>query len=160
LGQSVLLAHGCNRCPDSVATLMGQGGGCHDRQTTNPKTPASTVQAHRRCPHRIRGRMTPSRTPDEFSASPRCCLNTAHLSGEGVSPGNFLFHLVFFPAAYIFSGEGFSMVAVVPGITAIRRRVVNLLPYPSLIRCDWRSAMSALVVHARDHFLLLLDDIR
>ena len=84
--------------------------------------------------------------------------HTAHLSGEGVSPGNFLFHLVFFPAAYIFSGEGFSMVAVVPGITSIRQRVVNLLPNPSLIRCDWRSAMSALVVHAGDHFLLLLDD--
>jgi hypothetical protein len=82
----------------------------------------------------------------------------AHLSGEGVSPGNFLFHLVFFPAAYIFSGEGFSMEAAVPGITAIRRRVVNLLPNPSLIRRDWRSAMSALVVHAGDHFLLLLDD--
>jgi hypothetical protein len=54
------------------------------------------------------------------------------LSSGGGGPDNFLFHLVFFPAASFLSGEGFSVVAVVACITAIERGVVNLLPYPSL----------------------------
>jgi len=54
------------------------------------------------------------------------------LSGAGGGSGNFPFHFVFFPTASFLSGEGFSVVAVVTGITAIERGVVNLLPYPSL----------------------------
>jgi hypothetical protein len=40
-------------------------------------------------------------------------------SGVGVVPGNFLSHLVFFPAAYILAGEEFGVVAAVACITAI-----------------------------------------
>jgi ABC-type uncharacterized transport system permease subunit len=48
--------------------------------------------------------------------------------------GDFLFHLMFFPATFFLSGEGFSVVAVVVCITAIDRGVVNLLSDPSLAR--------------------------
>ena len=47
-------------------------------------------------------------------------------------PGNFLFHLMFFPAASLLSCEEFSVVAAVAWIRAIKRRVVILLAYPSL----------------------------
>ena len=53
------------------------------------------------------------------------------LSGVGSVRGNFLFHLVFFPATWFLSGEGFS--AAVACITAIECGVVNLLAYPSLL---------------------------
>jgi hypothetical protein len=54
------------------------------------------------------------------------------LSGAGSGSGNFAFHLVFFPAAYFLSSENFRVVTVIAWITAIERRVVNLLPHPSL----------------------------
>jgi hypothetical protein len=41
------------------------------------------------------------------------------LSGVGVVPGNFLIHLVFFPAAYLLAGEEFGVVAAVDCINAI-----------------------------------------
>jgi hypothetical protein len=51
---------------------------------------------------------------------------------RGCGPGNFLFHLMFFPAASFLSSEEFSVVAAVAWITASEFRVVNLFPYPSL----------------------------
>jgi hypothetical protein len=51
---------------------------------------------------------------------------------RGCSPGNFLFHLMFFPAASFLPSEGFSVVTVVAWFTSIERGVVNLLSYPSL----------------------------
>ena len=75
------------------------------------------------------------------------------LSGVGGSPGNFPFHLVFFPAARFLSGEGFSVVPVVAWITATERGVVNLLPYPSLPWGNCGSAVGAL--RAADEHLFL-----
>jgi hypothetical protein len=54
------------------------------------------------------------------------------LNGAGGGSDNFPVHFVFFPTASFLSFEGFSVIAVVACITAIERRVVNLLPYPSL----------------------------
>jgi hypothetical protein len=54
------------------------------------------------------------------------------LGGVGGRPDNFPFHFVFFPTASFLSLEGFSVIAVVTWIMAVERRVVNLLPYPSL----------------------------
>src|SRR5258708_40235285 len=71
------------------------------------------------------------------------------LSGVGV--GSLNFHLVFLPAACFLSGEGFSVVAVVAWVAAIERRVINLLPYPSLPGPNWRVAVGALVHAADDH---------
>src|ERR1700687_5068399 len=59
------------------------------------------------------------------------------LSGIRSGPRNFLFHLVFFPAASFLAGEEFSVVSVVACITAFERGIVNFLPYPSLARQDW-----------------------
>jgi hypothetical protein len=53
------------------------------------------------------------------------------LSGPRSGPRNFLFHLMFFPAAFFLLGEEFSVVAVIAWIAAIEGGVVNLLPYPS-----------------------------
>jgi hypothetical protein len=53
-------------------------------------------------------------------------------SGVGGGSESFSFDFVFFPAASLLSFEGFGMIAVVAGITAIEARVVNLLAYPSL----------------------------
>jgi hypothetical protein len=63
--------------------------------------------------------------------------------------------LVFLPAACVLSGEGFSVVAVVAWVAAIERRVINLLPYPSLPGHNWRVAVGALVHAANDHIVLL-----
>jgi hypothetical protein len=46
------------------------------------------------------------------------------LSGARSAPQNFLFHLMFFPAASFLFGEGFSMVAVIAWIAAIESGVV------------------------------------
>jgi len=67
-------------------------------------------------------------------------------------PGNFLLHLVFLPATFFLSGEGFGVVADVVGSTTIERAVVNLLPYPSLPCHDWRLAVSASARTVGDHF--------
>lgn len=75
------------------------------------------------------------------------------LSGVGVGLPNF--HLVFLPAACFLSGEGFSVVAVVAWVAAIECRVINLLPYPSLPRHNWRLAVGALVHAANGHVVLL-----
>lgn len=58
------------------------------------------------------------------------------LSGVGLGSINFHLHLVLFPAACFLSGEGFSVVAEVAGLTTMERGIVNLLPYPPLPRCD------------------------
>ena len=79
-----------------------------------------------------------------------------YLSGAGVGSPNF--HLVFLPAACVLSGEGFSVVAVVAWVAAIERRVINLLPYPSLPGHNWRVAVGALVHAANDHIVLLKND--
>lgn len=71
---------------------------------------------------------------------------------RGYGTGNFLFHLMFFPAASFLPGEGFSVVTLVAWITSIERGIINLLSYPSLPRHDWRSAEGALVHVADDHF--------
>jgi len=78
------------------------------------------------------------------------------LSGEGRGSGNFLFHLVFFPAAFFLSGEEFRVVTVVAWLTAIERGVVNLLPYPSLPGDDFWSAVVASVHVVNDHFFFSL----
>ena len=54
------------------------------------------------------------------------------LGGVGGGLDNFPLHFVFFPTASLLSFEWFSVIAVVSWITAVERRVVNLLPYPSL----------------------------
>jgi hypothetical protein len=52
------------------------------------------------------------------------------LSGGGSE--NFPFHFVLFPTPSLLSLEGFTVVAQVTKITAIERRVVNLLAHPFL----------------------------
>jgi hypothetical protein len=79
----------------------------------------------------------------------RLCGVSSKARGSG--PRNFLFHLMFLPAASFLPGEGFSMVALVARITSIERGVINLLSYPSLPCHDWRSAKGALVRAADDH---------
>jgi hypothetical protein len=78
----------------------------------------------------------------------------AFLSGVGVGTANFHFHLVFLPAACFLSGEEFSVVAVVVWVVAIERRVINLLPYPSLPGHNRRVAVGALSRAADDHVVL------
>jgi hypothetical protein len=73
------------------------------------------------------------------------------LSGVGVVPGNFLFHLMLFPAAYFLADEEFGVVAAVACITSIARRVVNFFPNPSLSWHDGSSAVGALVRAVDDH---------
>ena len=70
-----------------------------------------------------------------------------------MGPGspNFHFDLVFFPAACFLSVEGFSVVAAVAWVEAIGRRVINLLPDPSLPGHNWRVAVGALGLAANDH---------
>ncbi len=66
-------------------------------------------------------------------------------------PGNFLFHVMFFPAAYFLAGEEFGVVAAVAHLNAIVRRVVNFFANPSLSRDNGKSAVRALVRAVDDH---------
>jgi len=91
---------------------------------------------------------SPIATPRMPSSSGMRCL-----SGVGVDSPNF--HLVFLPAACFLSREGFSVVVVVAWVAAIERRVINLLPYPSLLGHNWRVAVGALGRAADDHVVLL-----
>ena len=54
------------------------------------------------------------------------------LRGVGGGSTNFAFHFVFFPTASFLPGERFSVVAVIPWITAIEGGVVNFHSDPSL----------------------------
>jgi hypothetical protein len=54
------------------------------------------------------------------------------LSGVDDGSVSIHFHLVLFPTASFLPREGLGVVALVAWITAIERRVANLLSYPSL----------------------------
>jgi hypothetical protein len=92
-------------------------------------------------------RETPLKT--RTRSFPNC--SECPLSGAGVIPGNFVFHLMFFPAAGFLAGEEFGVVAAVAGITAIARNVMNLFPNPSLSWHNERFAVGALVRAVDDH---------
>src|SRR5689334_13634206 len=81
-------------------------------------------------------------------------MRSRFLSGVGPGSPNFHFDLAFFPAACLLSVEGFSVVAAVAWVEAIERRVINLLPCPSLPGHNWRVAIGALGLAANDHRVL------